>query len=181
MVYRFILVSDESEDFRRDIKIDSEATFFELHEAVLNSVKYTKDQITSFFICDEDWIKRTEITLIDMGSSSEDDVYVMESCRLSELIDEEKQRLVYVFEPLTERCFFMELREIITGEELESPKIVKAVGEPPVQITAFEDVDFSAPVNTIANNIDEDFLDDEFDSGGYNDEDFSDLSDDVFN
>lgn len=95
MIYRFILVSDEVDDFRRDIKIDSEATFFELHEVILGSVGYSKDQITSFFICEDDWTKKVEITLIDMESSSEEDLYVMDSCHLSELLDEEKQKWVY--------------------------------------------------------------------------------------
>ena len=63
MVYRFTIISDESEDFRREIKIDSEATFYELHETILKSCGYTDDQMTSFFICDDNWEKETEITL----------------------------------------------------------------------------------------------------------------------
>ena len=57
MVYRFTIISDEIEDFRREIKIDSEATFHDLHEAILNSCGYSDDQMTSFFICDESWAK----------------------------------------------------------------------------------------------------------------------------
>ena len=38
MVYRFTLISDEVDDFIREIKIDSEATFFDLHEAILLSL-----------------------------------------------------------------------------------------------------------------------------------------------
>ena len=51
MVYKFRLLSDEVEDFRRDIEIDSDATFMELHEAILKSAGYPDDQMTSFFIC----------------------------------------------------------------------------------------------------------------------------------
>ena len=128
MIYRFIIVSDEVDDFRRDIKIDSEATFFELHETILNSVGYTKDQITSFFICDDDWTKLREITLMDMDSSSDEDSYVMDSCRLSELMDEERQKLIYVFELLTDRCFYMELREILPGKKQSKPEVMKSTG-----------------------------------------------------
>ena len=53
MVYKFRLLSDEVEDFRRDIEIDSDATFLDLHKAILESVNYPDDQMTSFFICDE--------------------------------------------------------------------------------------------------------------------------------
>ena len=54
MVYRFTLISDEVDDFIREIKIDSEATFHDFHEAILKAAGYKKDQLTSFFICDDD-------------------------------------------------------------------------------------------------------------------------------
>ena len=181
MVYRFIIVSDEVDDFRRDIKIDSGATFSELHEAILDSVGYAKDQLTSFFICDDDWAKQREITLMDMDSSSDEDSYVMDSCRLSELLDEERQKLIYVFELLTDRCFYMELREIIPGKKQEKPEVVKSIGQAPQQISLMEDLDFAIPVHASHSLYDEDndFYDD-FGDEDYNDEDLENLSDDTF-
>jgi len=178
MIYRFIIVSDEVDDFRRDITIDSDATFFELHEAILDSVGYTKDHITSFFICDDDWSKQTEITLINMESSSDEDTYVMDSSRLSELLEEERQKLIYVFDLLTERCFYLELREIIPVKSQYKPQVVKSAGKPPQQI--MEDIDFSIPVPTAHSyNEGEDFYDD-FDNNNFNDEDLENLSEDTF-
>ena len=181
MVYRFIIVSDEVDDFRRDIKIDSDATFFELHEAILNSVGYAKDQLTSFFICDDDWSKQKEITLMDMDSSSDEDSYVMDSCRLRELMDEERQKLIYVFELLTDRCFYMELREITPGKNQSKPEVVKSAGQAPQQISLMEDLDFSIPAHSSRSLYDEDndFYDD-FGNEDYDDEDLENLSDDTF-
>ena len=65
MLFRFLILSDEADDFKREIKIDSESTFLDLQNAILDSVGYTKDQMTSFFICDDDWSKKTEITLVE--------------------------------------------------------------------------------------------------------------------
>ena len=76
MLFRFLILSDEADDFKREIKIDSESTFLDLQNAILDSVGYTKDQMTSFFICDDDWSKKTEITLVEMDTSSEEDSYV---------------------------------------------------------------------------------------------------------
>ena len=68
--------------------------------------------MTSFFICDDDWEKETEITLEDMGSgSSEEDTYIMRETPLSELLEDEKQKMIYVFDPLAERVFFIELQK----------------------------------------------------------------------
>ena len=77
MVYRFILISDEVEDFMREIKIDSDATFLDFHKAILKSCGYNDDQITSFTICENGWEKCQEITLEDMSTSSDEDSYVM--------------------------------------------------------------------------------------------------------
>ena len=49
MVYRFVIFSDEVDNFYREIKIDADATFFDFHNAILDSVNYEKNQITSFF------------------------------------------------------------------------------------------------------------------------------------
>ena len=58
MIYRFTLISDEVDDFVREIQIDPEATFYDFHEAIVKSVGYTNDQMTSFFICDDGKKKR---------------------------------------------------------------------------------------------------------------------------
>ena len=116
MIYRFNIVSDEVNNFKRVIEIDSDATFFDLRNAILDSVDYTKDQMDSFFICDDDWSKRIEITLTDMGTDSDVDVYLMEDTKLSDLIEEDDQKLLYVFDYLTERAFFMEMKESIPGK-----------------------------------------------------------------
>ncbi|KAA6303851.1 hypothetical protein EZS27_044507, partial [termite gut metagenome] len=115
MIYRFVIVSDEIDDFVREIQIDPEATFFDFHKAILTAVGYTNDQMTSFFICDDDWGKEKEVTLEDMDTDPEMDNWVMRDTRLNELVEDEKQKLLYVFDNMTERCFFIELFEIITG------------------------------------------------------------------
>jgi len=178
MIYKFVILSDESDDFRRDILIDSDATFFELHEAILESVGYTNDQMTSFFICDEDWNKEKEITLVEMDTSSEEDNYVMDSTRLSDLVEEEKQKLLYIFEYLTERSFFMELREIITGKSQPKAECVLREGNPPKQTTEFEALDERLNTRLAATNhhLENDFYDDDEFGDDYDEEDFDNFS-----
>ena len=170
MVYKFRIISDEVDDFLREIKIDSEASFYELHEAILKSSGYSDDQMTSFFICDDDWEKETEITLEDMGNdSSEEDTYIMKDTPLSELLEDEKQKMIYVFDPLAERVFFIELSEIITGQDLAKAVCSRKVGLAPAQT-----IDFDEQLNTntsidLDENFygDEDFNMDDFDTEGF--------------
>lgn len=159
MVYRFLLLSDEVDNFKREIQINSDATFLDFHHEILQCTGYDEKQMYSFFICDDDWSKRTEVTLIEMDTSSEEDSYIMEKTLLEELIEEERQRLLYVFDAMTERSFFIELREIITGKTLDEPVCTKSVGNPPQQLIDFDDL-----AKSQSSDLDEDFYgDDEYD------------------
>ncbi|MDR1879595.1 MAG: hypothetical protein LBQ78_01505 [Tannerellaceae bacterium] len=157
MIFRFLILSDEASDFIREIKIDAEASFLDLHNVILDSVAYAKDQMTSFFVCDDDWGKKIEITLVDMGSSSEEDNYIMEDTLLEELLEDEGQKLLYVFDYLTERAFFMELREIIPGKNLDKPLISRTGGLPPPQVVDFEEANQK---NALTDLFNEDFYGD---------------------
>jgi len=178
MIYKFVILSDEVDDFRRDILINSDATFFDLHEAILESAGYASDQMTSFFLCDEDWMKEKEITLVEMDTGSEEDNYVMSDTRLGDLLEEERQKLLYIFEYLTERSFFMELKEIITGKSLPKAKCVFSTGNPPAQTTEFEALDerLNARLSATNHHLDDDFYEDDFGNDAYNEEDFDNLS-----
>ena len=119
MVYKFLILSDEVDNFAREISIDADASFLELQDAILDSVGFTKDQITSFFICDDDWERKTEVTLFEMDSSSEVDSCVMESTKLSDMIEDEHEKLMFVFDNVLERGFVMELRNIENRAHLD--------------------------------------------------------------
>ena len=45
MIYKFLILSDEVDLFYREIEINSDATFLEFNNAILDSVKYSKDQL----------------------------------------------------------------------------------------------------------------------------------------
>ena len=172
MIYKFRLLSDEIEDFRRDIEIDSEATFLELHKAILASVNYPDDQMTSFFICNDNWIKEQEITLEDMGSRSDEDNYVMAETIIGDFIEEEKQRVMYVFDPLADRVFYMELSKIEFGKDIEEARCVKSIGEAPQQTLDFEELMSKTPAGV---SDSDDYGDDFYGSDAYDDEDLDGL------
>ena len=47
MIYRFTLISDEVDDFVREIQIDPEATFYDFHEAIVKSVDRKSTRLNS--------------------------------------------------------------------------------------------------------------------------------------
>jgi hypothetical protein len=172
MIFRFLILSDEVDDFVREIKIDSDATFLDLHNTIIESVGYTNDQMTSFFICDDNWNKRAEITLVDMEKekSSEEDSFIMEKIRLEELLEDEDQKLLYVFDYLTERAFFLELKEMILRKTIDKPVCSRSEGLPPPQVINFEEADAKIPINDLLGEDfygDSEYNADELDSSGF--------------
>ena len=173
MVYRFLLLSDETDNFKREIQISSQATFLDFHNEILKVTGFDPNQLYSFFICGDDWSKLTEVTQIEMDTSSDEDCYIMDSTNLEELITDERQKLLYVFDQMSERMFFIELWEIITGKKLTEPVCSKSVGNPPQQF-----LDYNMATLDIISDIDEDFYGDDgyddeeldgFDKGDFND------------
>lgn len=179
MILKFTIISDEIDEFIRIIEIDSEATFFDFHQAILDAVDYEKNEMTSFFLCNDDWEKEQEITLIEMESSSEYDSYVMEDTVLDELLTDEKQKLLYVFDMISDRAFFIELSEMIPGKDLDDAQCTFSKGKAPLQISI--DNDLKIPTDTLAQHahIDDDndfFGDDSFDIDELDSEGFGDLN-----
>ena len=176
MIFKFTILSDEVEDFVRIIEIDSESSFLDFQNAILDAVDFEKNQMTSFFLCNDDWEKEQEITLVEMESSSEYDNLVMEDTILDELLLDEKQKLIFVFDTISERSFFIVLTEMIPGKDLEKARCITSTGNPPVQIS--EDPDFGlSPVKTSPIHSDESFYgDEEFDLDELDEEGFSDLN-----
>ena len=177
MIYKFRIVSDEVDNFKREIAIDADATFLSLRNAICESVGYDKGQMNSFFLCDNGWEKGKEITLEDMGSDSSEDVYLMDESVISDFIEDEGQRLIFVFDYLTERAFFMELKTAEPGKHLQDPLCTLSMGQAPAQFVDMKDFEVIIDAKTAAAiadpEIDEEFhgsdefTPDEFDAAGF--------------
>lgn len=161
MIYKFTLISDEADFFKREIQIDPDAMFIDLHNAIFKSIKYEPVESASFFICDDDWEPKEQIKLSDVDDNPEYDIWLMDETPISEFLEDERQRLIHEFDTENNRNFFLELTEIITGKDIKSPKCVTSEGEAPIQFIVEE---VQAPKKTNL-DVDETFYGDtDFDS-----------------
>lgn len=186
MIYTFRMVSDEADDFRRELQIDADDTFLSLRNVICSCVGYDRDQMSSFMLCDKDWQPEREITLEDMGSDSDEDVYLMEDSVLSDFLEDEGDRLKFVFDYMTDRCFFLELKRTEPGKSLHEPLCTVSRGKAPAQyvdMAEFEaGIDAKAAKTTTAtedSDLGEDFYgsdsynEDEIDVEGYDEMNFN--------
>lgn len=134
MLYHFLLLSGEDENFIREILINSDATFLALHEAIQESVGFDPSQIASFYISDEEWRKGQEIMLIKMDKKSGNEDLLMEDVELEALLKNKKDRLIYQFDFFSNRGFFIELLSVSEDRTIAQPALIKSEGDAPEQI-----------------------------------------------
>jgi len=134
MTLKLTLFSQEKEDFVREILIDSDAKFFELHKLILDDCNYDEHQKQCFLICDDDWRVKQRISLHDSEEMGYDqDLNLMSDTSISDFLEEEGQRLAYVFDPEGKRFFLMELTENVFGRTEEKAIVNRRHGLPPMQ------------------------------------------------
>lgn len=146
-VYRFRLLYEEQDDLLRDFELLSSQTFLDFHHIIKQSVELTGNELASFFVCDRNWRKKREISLMNMQNGEilvepddDDDrrgpkptqipVAVMDKVRIREVIDDPHQRLLYEYDFLNPKVFFIELTRILeAGNKEQYPCCVKSEGK----------------------------------------------------
>lgn len=147
MIFKFRLLSDESESFLLDVEVPYDMNLLDFHNFIRKEVGYNPCEMASFFISDVEWEKLREFTLLDMGfempspdDDEDDDMddwkppVAMEKVTLGQIIHEKFDRLIYVFDMFAERQFFIELLESkFIDESVVYPRTVDKQGVAPQQ------------------------------------------------
>ena len=161
MTFRITIFSQEVEDFVMEARIDAEAKFKELHNLILDTCKYQDMNSHGFLICDEEWrvkehIRQTNSQDVD----AEEDINLMSNCSLRDFLEEEGQRIAYIFDPEGKRFFLMEISEILFGQPEKKGRISRMHGIPPVQHIK-EDIASQSSSDVTEGDVEEDFYGDE--------------------
>ena len=150
--YKFRVYYDEVEDFVRDIEILSNDNFENFHKILLSSIGLDGQELASFYICDSKWNKQKEISLMDMGDDSEKEdpeyeegdefslrsklpISVMKDSLLKEFITDPHQHIMYEYDFLNPKVFYIELLKVLTAEDgVKYPRCTNKVKELPKQV-----------------------------------------------
>ncbi len=160
MVLKFRLISNEQDDFIRDIEILDVQTFFHLHEAIQDNLHFDKSQIASFFICNQKWEKEQEITLFELSEEEAAKVLVMDNTKIGDYMQGTHDKMLYVYDIFNERLFFIELVEILKQDtSIAYPCCSFEKGQAPQQI--FMDAIFNSQPQEESTPLDNASLDDE--------------------
>ena len=132
MIYRFraILDHDQKEDIFRDIEIRKTDTFEDLHNILTQSFGFDGSEMASFYISNDQWEQGQEIALFDMGQNT--DVKMMNETIVEELINEDNNKLIYIYDFLNMWTFLIELGEIVEeAQGTDYPNLMFVCGQVP--------------------------------------------------
>lgn len=111
MVYKFRVILDAEEDIFRDIAILDDDTLEDLHNAIFNAFGFDGMEVASFYTCDETWNQEDEIPLFDVGDVPGEQ-RIMSDYKLSDILDEENTKIIYVYDFINMWTFLVELAAI---------------------------------------------------------------------
>lgn len=135
-IYKFRVLLDGKEEIFRDIEIKSSQNFDDLHEIIVAAFGFDNSQMASFYISNETWDRGQEITLFDMQieENQQEEVLVMDKTIIKSQVNFAGAHILYSYDFLNMRNFFIELIEIKVKEVKDAfyPKVVYTQGETPV-------------------------------------------------
>jgi len=172
MVYKFRVILDTEEDIFRDIAILEDDTLEDLHNAIVNAFDFDGLEIASFYTCDNQWNQDEEISLFDTGDVPGEQK-IMSDYPLSEILNKENTKIIYVYDFLNMWTFLVELaaiEDIVAGETY--PSTLFSHGIMPLNAP---DKEFEADMNDdIYGEFEDDFDEEDLDmlDGGENFEDY---------
>lgn len=111
MVYKFRVILDAEEDVFRDIAILKEDTLEDLHNAIFNAFGFDGMDVASFYTCDANWNQEDEISLFDTGDIPGEQK-IMNDYILSDILNEENTKIIYVYDFINMWTFLVELAAI---------------------------------------------------------------------
>lgn len=114
MIYRFrvILDSTSDEDVFRDLEIREGDTMEDLHNIIAQSFGFDGMEMASFYVSDDQWNQGEEIAMFDMSDSG-NEVKMMSTTIIKDIVHEASTRLIYVYDFLNMWTFYVELGEIV--------------------------------------------------------------------
>ena len=131
MIYRLrvILDNDTEDDIFRDIEINKKDTLVEFHKSIITSFGFSNNEIASFYLSDNQWNQGEEISLF---SFEDQDNKLMSDVLINDVINNKKNKLIYVYDFLHMWTFLIELIEVAEGiKGIDYPNIIFSKGEIP--------------------------------------------------
>lgn len=171
------MLSDENDAFLREYEMPYDATLLDFNDYICRNLHYDSD-MASFFMSDREWNKGREFTLMDMGfdedmpaEMADEMPQYMGDVSLGQIMHNNHDRLIYMFDMLAERAFYLELMGADVAQDgVTYPRTTASEAAAPNQYDAAADSDDHGSIfDEVMSEFDEfgeyesdDYADDEY-------------------
>lgn len=140
-VYRFKITAEENDEFIRDVEFIANQTFEDIHQFIKETCGFKSNELASFYTCDNQWRRKQEITLMDMGEDEENNssakTLIMKNAKLNQVINDPHQKIIYIYDFIALHTFYLELFKVQPIENRHTyPLLNKSIGELLIQTGA---------------------------------------------
>ena len=148
-IIKFRIILDTEEDIFRDVEIQNDCSFVNLHECIQQAFGFSGREMASFYRSGEFWDKGEELPLMDMGGIEEGAPgLAMNDLVLKDHVFKKHERFLYVYDFLRMWCFYAEVVDIFEpAPSLEYPLISFELGEAPAEdskeVDLLDDITFA--------------------------------------
>lgn len=132
-IYRFKVCFEEDDEIIRVIEVRSGQTLEDLHFAILKSIEFDTRHNALFYISDDYWKKHDKFIFLPEPGMEETTMF--SSTRLSSLINDPHQKLLYIYDLSEQWVLMVELVGITMNEDPKKtyPMVVRSESKPPKQ------------------------------------------------
>jgi hypothetical protein len=133
MIYRFRIIfdNDTEEDIFRDIEIHKTDSLEDFHNTITQSFGFDGTEVASFYLSDDEWNQGEEISLFNMAEGNTK-VRLMHETILEDVVDQNRTKLIYIYDFLNMWTFLVELAEIVEETQgLDYPNLMFVKGQIP--------------------------------------------------
>jgi hypothetical protein len=78
---------------------------------IQDELEYDSSHLATFFIANHNWQRKQEIPLLKMDDTSKEKTITMDQAVLSSFVKDAHQKLIYLFDFINDRCYYLELME----------------------------------------------------------------------
>jgi Plasmid pRiA4b ORF-3-like protein len=127
--FKFRVLVDATEDVFRDIEISSAQTLQDLYDCIVTAFDFNGGVMAAFYVSNDEWERGAEYTLLDMSESG-DAKNTMAKAVLNDLVEEENQKFILVYDFMRMWCFYVELvEEKPIQKNITYPRVVLKFGD----------------------------------------------------
>ena len=132
---RFRVYWEDDDQIYRDIEIKSGQSFLDFHHGILKAYEFDSKHPASFYESNDRWQKGREINSEVMVNKKDAPALSMTKTPVSALVAKPDQKFVYIYDPLKQWSFLVELIGVSGDEDPRKtyPHVLRKEGIAPAQ------------------------------------------------